>query len=137
MHGTNPYAQAGWYNPANPLSIDQSSGSTSSSHPPTFGALPYPNTSKPSQKCFILTSQGKGIINGCDVVDTASRHAAFKIKMAHDGLDYTTVQYPNGSRVGYVVWKPEGPEVEVYGSVAKQKAKYWLPLSPDKRYVNK
>lgn len=131
MHGTNPYAQAGWHNPANPLSINQYPGSTSGQ--PTFGALPYPNASNPHQKCFAFTSQGKGIIHGCEVVDTVSCHTMFKIRMAHDGLDYTTLQHPNGARVGYVVWKPQGPEVEAYGAVEKQKGKCWLPLAPDKR----
>lgn len=133
MYGTNPYAQAGWYNPANPSSINERPGPTISSQPPTFGALPYPDTSSPSTKRFVFTSQGQGLVQRCDVVDAGSCLPAYRIKMAHDGYDYTSLQRPNGTPVGYIVWKPQGPEVELYGVVGKQKGKDWLPLSPDQR----
>jgi hypothetical protein len=67
------------------------------------------------------------------VVDSDSGLTAFKIKMARDGYDYTSLQSPSGTPRGYIVWKPEGPEIEVYGVVVRRKAKDWLPLSPDQR----
>jgi hypothetical protein len=136
MNITNPYAQAGWYNPENPSSIGQRPGTTqSSSPPPTFGALPYyPEHSAPPAKRYTFSTQGPRIIQGCEVVDGDSNVTAFKIKMAHDGYDYTSLQSPNGTPRGYIVWKPDGPEIEIYGVVARQKAKGWLSLSPDQRY---
>jgi hypothetical protein len=136
MNYTNPYAQAGWSNPGNPSSTGQRSGTTQwPSHPPTFGALPYPEHSAPPAKRFTFNSQGPRLFQGCDVVDGDSGVTVFKIKMAHDGYDYTSLQSPNGTRKGYILWKSEGPEIEVYGVVARRKAKDWLGLSPDQRYV--
>ncbi|KAF7762430.1 hypothetical protein Agabi119p4_9023 [Agaricus bisporus var. burnettii] len=132
MNYTNPYAQAGWCNPENPSAINQFSGPTS--QPPTFGALPYPGHSAPPTKRFIFSSQGPELIRGCEVIDSDSGLTAFRIKMGHEGYDYTSLQCPSGTPRGYIVWKPQGPETEVYGTVARQKAKDWLPLSPDKRY---
>jgi hypothetical protein len=137
MYGINPYAQAGWYNPANPSSINERRGPTTSSQPPTFGALPYPDAPSPSTKRFIFTSQGRSIVRCCDVVDGETCLTAYKIKMAQDGHEYTSLQRPNGTPVGYIVWKPQGPEVELYNVVTKQKGKDWLPLSPDQRYDDK
>jgi hypothetical protein len=133
MYNINPYAQAGWYNPENPSSVNERPGPAISSQPPTFGALPYPDAPSASTKRFVFTSQGQNLIQGCEVVDTETRLPVYKIKMAQDGFDYTSLQRPSGAPVGYIVWKPNGPEVELYGILEKQKGKEWLPLSPDKR----
>lgn len=135
MYGINPYAQAGWYNPANPTSINESRGPSMQSQPPTFGALPSPDTPAPSTKHFVFTSQRQGLLHRCEVFDSSTRLKAYTIKMAQKVYDYTSLQRPDGTPVGHLVWKPEGPEVEVYGSIGAQKAKDWLPLSPDKRLV--
>ncbi|KAF9446087.1 hypothetical protein P691DRAFT_709221 [Macrolepiota fuliginosa MF-IS2] len=131
MYGINPYAQAGWYNPANPSSINERQGPAMSSQPPTFGALPYPDAPSPSTKRLVFTSQGAGLIQSCDVVDADTRLTYYKIKMEGRGYDYTSVQRPNGTQVGYIVWKPQGPEIELFGVIGTQNARDWLPLSPD------
>ncbi|KAJ3562141.1 hypothetical protein NP233_g9761 [Leucocoprinus birnbaumii] len=131
MYNINPYAQAGWYNPANPSSINERGGPPIGSQPPTFGALPYPEAPTTPVKRFVFTAQGQAITQRCDIMDAETRQPAYKIKMAQEGFNYTSLQRPNGTPVGYVVWKPEGPEVELYGMVGKQKGKQWLPLSPD------
>ena len=72
MFVNNPHAQAGWYNPQNPQSINQSPWRPNSSKTLTFGALPNLNETPASVLTFALSFFNPDILN-CLVTGPKSR----------------------------------------------------------------
>ncbi|TFK35940.1 hypothetical protein BDQ12DRAFT_756510 [Crucibulum laeve] len=125
MHTNNPYAQAGWHNPANPLAYSQRH-STSATTPPTFGALPAASNALPTILEFKFTSYNPDIMN-CLVY--GPRNAQYFTISTDDTFPDTTTISKQGSQVVAVIEWHRHPIVEVKGQIPKQRAAQWMPLS--------
>ena len=124
MFVNNPYAQAGWYNPQNPQSINQNPWQSNSSQPPTFGALPNSNGKAPSVLTFEFSSFDPDILN-CVVTGPQGRKF-FDIRTSNS----TTVIYKPGEAFATIDWVRH-PMVEAPGIVARQATGDFPKLSQD------
>ncbi|TFK35941.1 hypothetical protein BDQ12DRAFT_756512 [Crucibulum laeve] len=129
MHTNNPYAQGGWYNPANPLAVGQLEQSHAP-HPPTFGALPSPTMSPPSTLEFNFTSFSPDIFN-C-IVQGPQDLQYFSITTSNAYPRVTTIVKPGGA-LATIQWH-QHPILEIKGLVSYQPTSHWIPLSADRSY---
>ena len=128
MFVNNPYAQAGWYNPQNPQSINQSPWRPNSSQPPTFGALPNLNEKPASVLTFEFSSFNPDILN-CLVTGPKSRKF-FDIRTSNS----TTIISKPGEPFATIRWARH-PMVEAPGVVARQATGDFMKLSQDQAWV--
>ncbi|KAF8874704.1 hypothetical protein CPB84DRAFT_1689988 [Gymnopilus junonius] len=126
MFGSNPYAQAGWYNPQNPLSINSGPWQPNSSNPPTFGALPSQSGSK-SILAFEFSSFNPDIFN-C-LVTGPKQHKFFEVKTTSNN---TLVSKPEGP-FAIIHWA-QRPTVEASGVIAFQRTGGFLKLTSDRSH---
>ncbi|PPQ68543.1 hypothetical protein CVT26_003352 [Gymnopilus dilepis] len=126
MFGSNPYAQAGWYNPQNPFSINAGPWQPGSSNPPTFGALPSQSNSK-SVLTFEFSSFHPDIFN-CMVTGPKQRKF-FEVKTANNN---TVISKPEGP-FAIIHWA-QRPTVEASGVIAFQRTGEYLKLAPDRSH---
>lgn len=135
MYSTNPYAQAGWYNPENTNSIS-SEVWTPAVHPPTpslYGALPFARTPSPlTSLIFRFTSLNPDILNST-VVGPESQ-AYFRVatdpRNAGTSKEFSFFENSQGKTFAVIQWHPK-PVVEIGENVPKQRVKRWLALSED------
>ncbi|TFK37735.1 hypothetical protein BDQ12DRAFT_705707 [Crucibulum laeve] len=127
MYSNNPYAQGGWYNPANPNAAGQP-GHPQGSYPPTFGALPGSSGTATSVIEFKFNSFNIDIFN-C-VVRGPKDVVYFTVSSDTTYPETTTIAKPGGQVIGTVEWH-QHPFVEVRGQVAKQRVSQWLTMSAD------
>lgn len=128
MYNNNPYAQGGWYNPGNPLSINQT---VSPSQPSIYGALPGLRNCADSCLTFALCPNEPDILNCSVVGPRGSIH--FMIRTDYSSAPVTYVRQPDGTLMGYIEWSSKTPYVCIPDSVTKQPASQWLLLSADKK----
>ncbi|TFK28150.1 hypothetical protein FA15DRAFT_89278 [Coprinopsis marcescibilis] len=133
MHGTNPYAQAGWYNPQNPHTINtQPWGSSAIAGPSIFGALPYPpsQSSLPTVLTFHYVCFNPDVLN-CMITGPTSIPYLEVATGAQNGVPVTVFRKSDGRVLASVEWT-RSPTVEVSGRLAKQPVGQWLRLSADR-----
>lgn len=124
MFTNNPYAQAGWHNPQNPHSINQSPWRPNSSHPPTFGALPNLNENPASVLTFEFSSFNPDILN-CLVTGPKGRKF-FDIRTSNS----TTIISKPGEAFATIYWARH-PMVEAPGVISRQATGDFIKLSQD------
>ncbi|TFK28154.1 hypothetical protein FA15DRAFT_634405 [Coprinopsis marcescibilis] len=124
MHGTNPYAQAGWYNPQNPLSLNTFSTPT----PSVFGALPYPSsqTTLPTVLSFHFVLLNPNVLN-CMITGPTSIPFLEIVSNAQT----TQFRKPDGRVLAAVEWSAN-PTVEISGALSRRYVSQWMPLSSDR-----
>ncbi|KDR69066.1 hypothetical protein GALMADRAFT_1353082 [Galerina marginata CBS 339.88] len=128
MNINNPYAQAGWYNPQNPHSINQRPRRPNSLTA-TFSALPSSHYSYESVYTFTFTSFNPDIGN-CVVLGPNNR-ISLTVRTDTSGTIISKVnQY---DAVAVIRWEPH-PTVEAASLLAPQLVGDFLKLSPDQRY---
>ncbi|KAH6913139.1 hypothetical protein BKA70DRAFT_1261980, partial [Coprinopsis sp. MPI-PUGE-AT-0042] len=127
MHGTNPYAQAGWYNPQNPMTINtQPWGVSSISGPSVFGALPYPSnqSSIPTVLTFHYVCLNPDILN-CMITGPTSIPFLEVVTMSQNGIPTTVFKKSDGRALASIEWGYV-PTVEILQRVNKQAASQWM-----------
>jgi hypothetical protein len=123
----NPYVQGGW--------AQQGSATT----PSVFGALPslaVTNSAPRSMQSDSFTfqfTQFKSTILNCSVLGPNTR-GAYRI-VTEPNAPSCTLWKDNESRViAMVQWQPHAM-LEIRGVTAKTRAREWLRLAPDQRFV--
>ncbi|KAF9477801.1 hypothetical protein BDN70DRAFT_945970 [Pholiota conissans] len=127
MFTNNPYAQAGWYNPQNPHSINDGPWHPNSSYPPTYGALPPLDDKPASVLTFTFTSFNPDLFN-CVVVGPKDRKY-FEVRTQ----DNNTIISKPGEQFASIQWARH-PTVEARGILSRQLTKDFLKLSSDQTY---
>ncbi|KAJ3567852.1 hypothetical protein NP233_g6087 [Leucocoprinus birnbaumii] len=129
MYANNPYAQGGWYNPANPQTINtERSANTHVAQPSILGALPYPfPTSGPQHLVFHFTYSTTSILN-CSVYGPASKKYVEVTTDINRTPHLTVLRKYDGSPLGIIEWHQK-PTVEITGVLPRQYAGRWMPLS--------
>ena len=127
MFTNNPYAQGGWHNPQNVLSINNAPWVPNAWHPPTFGALPASQTNS-SILTFEFSSFQPDILNS--VVTGPNNSEFFTVRTPTPGY---TVIYKAGAPFATITWQ-HNPIVEAGGIITRQRASDFLKISPDNRY---
>ncbi|KAF8967371.1 hypothetical protein BDZ97DRAFT_1656605 [Flammula alnicola] len=129
----NPYAQAGWYNPQNPHSINDNNWLNSWSHPGTFGALPSSQGSSApaltSAVTFEFTSFNPDVLNCQCVVVGPTNSKVLNIRTRWD----VTMIFKAEDPWAVIRWT-EHPTIEANGIITPQPAGSFLKLSPDGCY---
>lgn len=126
----NPYAQAGWYNPANPNSV----ANTNAPRPSIFGALPYSGAAtQPTVVAFKFTSFNPNIMN-CTVVGPQSK-TYFRVTTDSPNPGFTIVHNSRGEPMTVVEWLHH-PTVEIRNILSKWTTSQWLGLSRDRRLAH-
>lgn len=133
MYTNNPYAQGGWYNPANPQSINtERSGNTRNVQPSILGALPYPFPTTASQHLvFHYTYSTTSILN-CSVYGPASKKYIEVVTDLNRAPHVTTLRKYDGDVLAVIEWQQK-PVVEIVGLLPRQYVARWMPLSPNQR----
>lgn len=133
MYTNNPYAQGGWYNPANPQTINtERSANTHVAQPSIFGALPYPFAdSAPQHLVFHFTYSTTTILN-CSVYGPASKKFIEVVTDFNKTPQVTTLKKYDGSALGVIEWQ-QRPVVEITGVLPRQYIARWMPLSQGQR----
>ncbi|RDB19269.1 hypothetical protein Hypma_013517 [Hypsizygus marmoreus] len=133
MFTNNPYAQGGWSNPQNPLSINNSVwGSQSPPQPSVFGALPSAAPSSPPKiLTFLFVSFNPTILN-CTVVGPQSQKY-FDITTSSPNYGAASIFRKANQAFAIIEWHQQ-PTLEIYGVISKQGAARWLELSHDQGY---
>ena len=126
MFTNNPYAQAGWYNPQNPHSINGQPWNANAPHPPTFGALPSQSGSTTTK----LTFEFPDVLN-CSVTGPGGK--TYLSIVSHNTS--TLISKPSGEPVARIEWQAQ-PWIEIRNVVERQLVSTWLPLSADLRWVH-
>ncbi|KAF8998251.1 hypothetical protein BDQ17DRAFT_1247808 [Cyathus striatus] len=127
MYTNNPYAQAGWYNPANPHSINNQPWGVDS-HPPTFGILPStPNAG--SILAFRFSSCNPNVLN-C-VVNGPKGYPYFNITSSPH-FSSTTITRSDGHVIAIIYWS--SPPVIQSSLIPHQTVSQWLPLHGQQNY---
>ncbi|KAG6829960.1 hypothetical protein H0H87_009620 [Tephrocybe sp. NHM501043] len=133
MFTNNPYAQGGWYNPANPLSINNGTwGSQSTPRPSVYGALP--NAAPPSPPkilTFYFVSMNPNVLHS--TVTGSQSQKYFDVTTNSPDIGASTVFKKAGQPFATIEWTSQ-PAVEIYGIVARQAAGRWMELSRDQSY---
>jgi hypothetical protein len=127
-HVNNPYAQAGWYNPANPHSINSKPWTHNSSHPPTYGILPSVEVAPVTKMIFEFSHTHSDILN-CSIIGPGCQTylSAMSVQYA------TIIIKRNGDPVARIEWSAH-LWVEIPNVVDRQPVSQWLPLSADMSY---
>ncbi|KAF8061841.1 hypothetical protein FPV67DRAFT_1564041 [Lyophyllum atratum] len=133
MFINNPYAQGGWVNPQNPLSINNGTwGGQSPPQPSVYGALP--NASPPSPPkilTFFFVSLNPTILNSTVVGPQNQKY--FDVTTNSPNVGASSVFRKGGQPVAVIEWHSQ-PTVEVHGTVPRQAAARWMELSKDQSY---
>ncbi|KAF5325373.1 hypothetical protein D9619_009655 [Psilocybe cf. subviscida] len=128
MFTNNPYAQGGWYNPQNPLSINGEPWRAGLTHPPTFGALPTFDKQS-SLHTFLFSSFNPDFLN-CTVTGPGNAKY-FEVSTTSD-TNKTTISKP-GAQMGTIEWRGH-PIIEAPGLIMRQLSLDFLKLSSDRTY---
>lgn len=128
MFGSNPYAQAGWYNPQNPHSINGGPWRPKTSLPPTFGALPPLDQQPSSVLEFEFTSFSPDIYN-CIIIGPKQRKF-FEIRTTSN---MTIISKPD-EQFALIKWSHH-PTIEARGALSLQRTGEFLKLSLDSTCV--
>ncbi|KAG6915920.1 hypothetical protein DXG01_009250 [Tephrocybe rancida] len=133
MFTNNPYAQGGWYNPANPLSINNGTwGSQSAPQPSVYGALPNAIPPAPPKiLTFYFVSLRPNILNSTVIGPQSQKY--FDISTSSPNVGASTVFLKSGQPFAAIEWTNQ-PAVEVYGLVPRQTTARWMELSRDQSY---
>ncbi|KAF5386872.1 hypothetical protein D9615_002128 [Tricholomella constricta] len=133
MFTNNPYAQGGWYNPENPLSINNGTwGGQSPPQPSVYGALPTASSpSPPKILTFFFVSFNPTILNSTVVGPQSKKY--FDVVTNSPNVGASTVFRKAGQPFAAIEWITQ-PAVEIYGVVPPQTAARWLELSRDQTY---
>ncbi len=127
MYTNNPYAQGGWSNPANNLSVNDGSWGTLLPQAPTYGALPSSTSgTPPSTLTFYFTEFNPDLLN-CVVVGPQSK-VYYKVIPGPPGLTY--VQKPDNSSILCIEWQ-QHPMVEVRDIVPREAVGQWMLPAAD------
>ncbi|KAG6851622.1 hypothetical protein C0991_007497 [Blastosporella zonata] len=134
MFTNNPYAQGGWYNPANPLSINNGTwGSQSPPIPSIYGALPHATTpSPPTIITFHFVSLRPNVLNSIIIGPESQKY--FDVITNSPNVGASTVFKKAGQPFAMIEWTSQ-PMVDVYGIVPLQAAGGWMELSHDQRSI--
>ncbi|PPQ64147.1 hypothetical protein CVT24_008777 [Panaeolus cyanescens] len=139
MYNNNPYAQGGWYNPENPLSINPAPWNLPpTSQPSVLGALPTLGSSSSDQRVltFRMTPASPDVLNAS--VLGPKGQTVCVISTDYNAAPIRTIfQKADGALMGYIEWSSHGSTVTITGGVHKKPAGQWLPLSADKSYLSK
>ncbi|TFK20103.1 hypothetical protein FA15DRAFT_600322 [Coprinopsis marcescibilis] len=131
MFTSNPYAQGGWYNPQNPLSINGSAHPhpwfPNASLPPTFGALP--TVTYPTNTLSFEFSPAQPDILICFVVGP-NRTTYFKVVTPNGA---TLILMPRDDGMVRIEWQAE-PKFEIRNVIPNVYALQWVRLSQDQSY---
>ncbi|KAG2021324.1 hypothetical protein CC2G_006570 [Coprinopsis cinerea AmutBmut pab1-1] len=130
MYGSNPYAQAGWSNPINPLWVGRSSWETNQPHSPTYGALPT-GTNVQSPNIITLRFNSQDTLN-CTVVGPRNERIIQITTSAGPHQRITTFTSGNGTTFANLEWSLH-PLITISGLVPRQEAMKWLVFSGDRR----
>jgi hypothetical protein len=134
MYANNPYAQGGWYNPANPQTINtERAGNTHAAQPSIVGALPYtfPNTGAPQHLIFHFTYSTTSILN-CSIYGPASKKYIEVATDLNKAPHVTMLRRWDGVILGVIEWQ-QRPLVEITGILPRQHIGNWMPLSQSRR----
>ncbi|KAF8967274.1 hypothetical protein BDZ97DRAFT_1756022 [Flammula alnicola] len=126
----NPYAQAGWYNPQNPHSVNDNNWLNSWSHQPTFGAFPsFQGSSVPALTPAVTFEfiSNLDVLNCVVVGPTHSK--ALDIRTRWD----VTMIFKDEDPWAVIRWT-EHPTIEANGIITPQPAGSFLKLSLDGCY---
>ena len=135
MFTTNPYAQAGWYNPENPHSINNNATWGNQSPPPAsiLGALPTTTPpSPPSTITLVFTSFSPTILDSTVVGPKFQKYFTISSSRSSSGHSFTTFYKHNGESVAIVEWR-QLPTVQIRDIVPMQSTAHWLRPGPDTR----
>ncbi|KAF6754545.1 hypothetical protein DFP72DRAFT_373695 [Ephemerocybe angulata] len=135
MHGTNPYAQAGWFNPQNPNTINnQTWGISAASGPSIFGALPYPSSQKslPTILTFHYVCLNPDVMNCTITGPTSIPYLEVGTVAAAHGAR-TVFRRPDGQAMAAIEWG-RSPIVEISSVLPRQPVSHWLRLSADRAH---
>lgn len=130
-HSSNPYAQGGWSNPANPLQGGMPAyWQTSTPLSPTYGALPpaHPAAS-PNVVTFQFNSPNGDTLNS--TVTDSKYQTYFTISTMPGPIRVTTFSTADGSPFATVEWSTP-PLVTIRNRVPRQDATRWLLFSRDR-----
>jgi hypothetical protein len=135
MFTINPYAQAGWYNPENPHSINNTTWGSQSPPPASiFGALPSTTPpSPPSTLTLVFTSFNPTILDSSVVGPKFQKYFTVSTSRSASGHPYTVFYKHNGESVAIVEWRQQ-PTVQIRNVVSMQHTSQWLRPGPDTRY---
>ncbi|KAF8224170.1 hypothetical protein L208DRAFT_1410755 [Tricholoma matsutake] len=135
MFTTNPYAQAGWYNPENPYSINNSTWGSQSPPPASiFGALPgVKPPSPPSTLTLIFTSFNPTILDSTVVGPKFQKYFTISTSRSTSGHPFTMFYKHNGESVAVVEWH-QNPTLQIRDIVSMQPTAQWLRPGPDPSY---
>lgn len=131
MYTNNPYAQGGWYNPENPMSINPR---VSASYVPSvFGALPVLDSGTGERSLtFQLVPNEPDILN-CSIF-APNGNPYIEITSDYSSAPCTYFRKRDGTVLAYIEWS-QRPMVCIPGILDKVPVSRWLALSADKRYV--
>ena len=126
----NPYAQAGWSNPANPHSVnDRPWTPNAPAQPSIFGALPFAQPGSPQQfHSFTFTSLRPNILNSTVLGPRDKMYIAVVTDQPKPG--FTLLHLADGKAFGVIQWG-QRTIVEVRDIVRKQFAGDFLKLTGD------
>ncbi|KAL1715135.1 hypothetical protein EV715DRAFT_276072 [Schizophyllum commune] len=126
----NPYAQAGWSNPANPHSVnDRPWTPNAPAQPSIFGALPFAQPGSPQQfHSFTFTSLRPNVLNSTVLGPRDKMYIAVVTDQPKPG--FTLLHLADGKAFGVIQWG-QRTIVEVRDIVRKQFAGDFLKLTGD------
>ncbi|KAG7442342.1 uncharacterized protein BT62DRAFT_1010618 [Guyanagaster necrorhizus] len=130
MHTNNPYAQAGWFNPDNADSINNTAWSPA--NPPQasiYGALPFPPPPTQQSAYSFTFSYRHSILNS--TITGPNDRPYFRVVNDSPSQGKTVIQNHEGHNFTIIEWKSH-PVVEIRELLDKQTVASWLPLSSDK-----
>lgn len=135
MHGTNPYAQAGWYNPQNPHTINTMPwGTSGNTGPSVFGALPYPSNqgALPTVLTFHYVCFNPDVLN-CMITGPTSIPYLEVATVNQNNVQTTVFRKSDGRVLASIEWG-RTPTVEVYQRLPKMPISQWLRATGDRKY---
>ncbi|EAU85407.1 hypothetical protein CC1G_07101 [Coprinopsis cinerea okayama7 len=135
MHGTNPYAQAGWYNPQNPHTINNhpwGSSGNGNPGPSIFGALPYANQGQvPTVLTFHYVCLNPDVLN-CTITGPTSIPYLEVATVMRNNISTTVFRKSDGRVLASIEWT-RAPTVEIAGqTLSKRLVSQWMRSSPDR-----
>ena len=130
MNINNPYAQAGWFNPANQSSINN--GPWTPTNPPPasiYGAPPFSDlteSEKPDTILKFFFIYDSSILNSIVVGPRIRKYLRVTTSVSH-----TSFLNTQGLTCAAINWS-QHPRVQIQSLLEEQPVASWLPLSADK-----
>lgn len=121
MYGNNPFAQGGWPNPENPLSINNGTWGTMLLDGPAYGALPTAPDTQNAYLRFYFTDFNPNILN-CTIVGPRNT-IYYKVIPGPPGV--TLVQKPDYSSILFIEWRAS-PIIDIRDIVPQQLVRQWF-----------